>query len=125
MTCSIVPPQTPDKIEPLVVSYVQQEFAKLNTKNKLKIENLHDGRPWVADYKHWNYEAAAKAVQAVYGQTPDLTREGGSIPVTLTFAESIGKNVLLLPMGRGDDGAQYVLRPLRLGLASSAVCCSC
>ena len=63
MTCSIVPPQTPDKIEPLVVSYVQQEFAKLNTKNKLKIENLHDGRPWVADYKHWNYEAAARAVE--------------------------------------------------------------
>ncbi|KAJ3502728.1 hypothetical protein NLJ89_g8755 [Agrocybe chaxingu] len=42
---------------------------------------------------------------AVYKQDPDLTREGGSIPVTLTFAESLGVNVLLLPMGRGDDGA--------------------
>jgi Cys-Gly metallodipeptidase DUG1 len=29
--------------------------------------------------------------------------------VTLTFAETLGVNVLLLPMGRGDDGAQYVL----------------
>ena len=46
--------------------------------------------------------------QAVYGRLPDLTREGGSIPVTLTFADSLGVNVLLLPMGRGDDGAQYV-----------------
>ena len=35
-------------------------------------------------------------------------REGGSIPVTLTFADSLGVNVLLLPMGRGDDGAQWV-----------------
>ena len=35
-------------------------------------------------------------------------REGGSIPVTLTFANSLGVNVMLLPMGRGDDGAQYV-----------------
>jgi Cys-Gly metallodipeptidase DUG1 len=26
--------------------------------------------------------------------------------VTLTFAEALGVNVLLLPMGRGDDGAQ-------------------
>ena len=40
---------------------------------------------------------------------------GGSIPVTLTFANNIKDkqgqqvNVLLLPMGRGDDGAQYVL----------------
>lgn len=35
-------------------------------------------------------------------------REGGSIPVTLTFAEALRVNVLLLPMGRGDDGPQYV-----------------
>jgi hypothetical protein len=45
----------------------------------------------------------------VYNRAPDYTREGGSIPVTLTFAEALGVNVLLLPMGRGDDGAQYVL----------------
>ena len=44
----------------------------------------------------------------MYKQAPDYTREGGSIPVTLTFAEALGVNVLLLPMGRGDDGAQYV-----------------
>jgi hypothetical protein len=43
----------------------------------------------------------------VYKKAPDYTREGGSIPVTLTFAEALGVNVLLLPMGRGDDGAQY------------------
>jgi Cys-Gly metallodipeptidase DUG1 len=44
--------------------------------------------------------------QAIYKQTPNYTREGGSIPVTLTFAEALGVNILLLPMGRGDDGAQ-------------------
>lgn len=41
----------------------------------------------------------------VYGVEPDLTREGGSIPVTLTLQETTGKNVMLLPMGAGDDGA--------------------
>lgn len=46
--------------------------------------------------------------QAVYKCTPDLTREGGSIPVTLTFANNLPGpvSVVLLPMGRGDDGAQ-------------------
>lgn len=29
--------------------------------------------------------------------------------MTLTFAEKLGVNVLLLPMGRADDGAQCVL----------------
>ncbi|KAG6887961.1 hypothetical protein C0995_011354 [Termitomyces sp. Mi166 len=103
----LVPPQTPELVEPLVFRYLQSEFAKLNSKNKFSIENLHGGKPWIADHKHWNFEAAKIATRAVYKQEPDLTREGGSIPVTLTFAESLGVNVLLLPMGRGDDGAQW------------------
>lgn len=41
----------------------------------------------------------------VFGVEPDLTREGGSIPVTLTFQEATGKNVMLLPVGSSDDGA--------------------
>lgn len=102
----MVPPQTPDAVDPLVIAYLKSEFAKLNSKNTLIIENLHGGKPWVADHTHWNFEAAKKATKTVYKQDPDLTREGGSIPVTLTFAESLGVNVLLLPMGRGDDGAQ-------------------
>lgn len=40
---------------------------------------------------------------------PDYTREGGSIGVVLTIANALGVNILLLPIGRGDDGAQYVL----------------
>lgn len=54
----------------------------------------------------WGAPDLSSTFQAIYKQEPDLTREGGSIPVTLTFAESLGVNVLLLPMGRGDDGAQ-------------------
>ena len=34
-----------------------------------------------------------------------MTREGGSIPVTLTLQETTGKNVMLLPVGACDDGA--------------------
>ena len=66
---------------------------------------LSGGTPWLADINHWNFVAAKLATESVYGQTPDYTREGGSIPITLTFAESLQKNVLLLPMGRCDDGA--------------------
>lgn len=50
--------------------------------------------------------AASKAVEKVFGVKPDLTREGGSIPVTLSFQDALQKNVLLLPMGRGDDVRQ-------------------
>ncbi|BGP48278.1 hypothetical protein JCM10450v2_004150 [Rhodotorula kratochvilovae] len=83
----------------------EDEFAMLGSKNTLKVEMLHGGKPWVTSIEHWNFRAATKATETVYGKTPDFTREGGSIPITLTFAEALGKNVMLLPMGRGDDGA--------------------
>lgn len=41
----------------------------------------------------------------VYGEEPDMTREGGSIPVTLTLEQLTGKSVMLLPIGACDDGA--------------------
>lgn len=34
-----------------------------------------------------------------------MCREGGSIPVTVTLQEASGKNVMLLPVGAGDDMA--------------------
>ncbi|KAF8149656.1 hypothetical protein K438DRAFT_2027362 [Mycena galopus ATCC 62051] len=102
----LVPPQTPDADEPLVVRYKECEFTRLGTKNAMQIELFHSSKLWVTDQKHWNYAAAARATEQIYATRPDLTREGGSIPVTLTFAEQLGVNVFLLPMGRGDDGAQ-------------------
>ena len=52
-----------------------------------------------------SFKAAAKATKNVYGVEPDYTREGGSIPVTLVFEDALKKSVMLLPMGRADDGA--------------------
>lgn len=31
-----------------------------------------------------------------------MMRDGGSIPITLTFEAATGKNVMLLPMGQSD-----------------------
>jgi len=91
----------PSEVSKLVNIHLQKTFAKLNSKNSISVEELHAGKWWVANPHHWNYRAAAKAVEKVFHVKPDLTREGGSIPVTLTFQDCLGKNVLLLPMGRG------------------------
>jgi Cys-Gly metallodipeptidase DUG1 len=91
-----------------VYRYVNDQFSQLRSKNKLRVYAQHSGKWWVASPKHWNFEAAAKAVERVWGVTPDFTREGGSIPVTLTFEQATGKNVLLLPMGSSTDGAHSI-----------------
>ncbi|KAJ1654488.1 hypothetical protein IWQ61_005588 [Dispira simplex] len=103
-----VPNMDSDKVTELVCDYVKSEFKKLGSKNTVDVWCGHAGRPWVSSPNHWNFVAAAKAVETVFGCKPDLTREGGSIPVTLTFEEALGKNVLLLPMGASDDGAHSI-----------------
>ncbi|KAG0328794.1 hypothetical protein BGZ99_004458 [Dissophora globulifera] len=103
-----VPNMIPEKIDALVVKYINEEFAKLGSKNQVNVECHHAGKPWVASFEHPNYVAAAQAVERVFKVKPDLTREGGSIPVTLTFQDALNKNVLLLPMGRSSDGAHSI-----------------
>ena len=92
----------------MVEKYIHEEFSKLNSKNTVTLSNDHSGKWWVADVNNWNFVAAAKATEAVHKVKPDLTREGGSIPVTLTFQQALKKSVLLLPMGRADDGAHSI-----------------
>ncbi|KAH7326257.1 hypothetical protein B0I35DRAFT_422268 [Stachybotrys elegans] len=103
-----VPDMDIDKTNECVSKYVEEQFAKLNSKNTMKVYPQHCGKWWVASPKHWNFSAAAKAVERVWGVEPDFTREGGSIPVTLTFEQATGKNVLLLPMGSSTDGAHSI-----------------
>lgn len=99
---------SPENVTKVTKAYIEKVFADLKTKNTLKVEMLHGGKPWYSSPDHWNFRAAAKATETVYKVKPDLTREGGSIPVTLTFEESLGKNVCLLPMGQGNDGAHSI-----------------
>ncbi|KHN94278.1 glutamate carboxypeptidase [Metarhizium album ARSEF 1941] len=103
-----VPNMDIDTTNKCVYQYVEEQFAKLKSKNTMKVYAQHTGKWWAASPKHWNFSAAAKATERVWGVQPDFTREGGSIPVTLTFEEATGKNVLLLPMGSSTDGAHSI-----------------
>ena len=85
--------------------YVNKKWAEYGSPNKLNAFMFHGGRCWVSNPDHPNYVAGRKATKMVYGVEPDLTREGGSIPVTISLEEATGKNVILLPMGACDDGA--------------------
>eukprot|EP00092_Neocalanus_flemingeri_P021200 GFUD01022974.1.p1 GENE.GFUD01022974.1~~GFUD01022974.1.p1 ORF type:complete len:479 (+),score=174.92 GFUD01022974.1:58-1494(+) len=100
----IVPDQTPEEVQKLTDDYLNKKWSQRRTPNKLRMWSGGD-RGWVTDTNNQNFTAGIRATQMVYGVEPDLTREGGSIPVTLTLQEATGKNVILLPMGAADDGA--------------------
>lgn len=101
----LVPDMDPQVVEKQVVSYIEAQHKKRESPNSVKVSLGHGARAWVADYNHPHYVAGREAVKTVYGVEPDMIREGGSIPITLTLEETTGKNVMLLPVGACDDGA--------------------
>ncbi|THC97863.1 hypothetical protein EYZ11_002663 [Aspergillus tanneri] len=107
-----VPNMKTDKIKNQVTKYLTEEFKKLNSKSQLTIDMTENGEYWVTDSKHKNFEAGKQATQTIWGVRPDLTREGGSIPVALDIQEGLGKDsqgnqksLMLLPIGTALDGA--------------------
>ncbi|XP_076115747.1 cytosolic non-specific dipeptidase-like [Mytilus galloprovincialis] len=101
----LVPDQLPEEVEKKVKAHIDNVVKKQGSPNKVSLSMGHGGKPWVSDFNDPNYVAGRNAMKTVFGVEPDLTREGGSIPVTLTFQEATGKNVMLLPIGASDDGA--------------------
>jgi len=101
----LVPNQDPDHIAECVSKYLNEKWVERGSPNKMKVNLISSGKPWTEDPNHPHYEAAKKAIKHVFKVDPDMTREGGSIPVTLTLQEATGKNVILVPVGACDDGA--------------------
>ncbi|KAH3876943.1 hypothetical protein DPMN_000796 [Dreissena polymorpha] len=101
----LVPDMDPAEVEKQVRTHVEKVHKNRGSPNIMSVSMGHGAKAWVSDFNHDNYLAGRKAVKTVFGIEPDLTREGGSIPVTLTFQEATGKNVMLLPIGACDDGA--------------------
>ena len=79
-----VPNMKSDDIDQKVMAHVKKVFAGLKSKNTLDVGLMHAGPWWAASPKHWNFSAAGKAVEKVYGVKPDLTREGGRYVMTFS-----------------------------------------
>lgn len=109
-----VPDIDSKKLDELVFAHVKQVFGELKSKNQMSVELIHDGDYWVSDPFNESFTAASHATEHVWNVKPDFTREGGSIPITLTFEKELGTQVLLLPMGRGDDGAHSINEKLNV-----------
>jgi acetylornithine deacetylase/succinyl-diaminopimelate desuccinylase-like protein len=57
----------------------------------------------VTPIDHPAVQAAARAMEGVFGTAPLYTREGGSIPPVETFSRLMGMPAVLVGMGLPDD----------------------
>ncbi|QQR74736.1 MAG: dipeptidase [Holophagales bacterium] len=96
----LVADQTPAKIAELLKAHV----AKVTPPGvRVEVEYLHGADAVTVDATGPEAEAALSAFEDVWGVRGVRIRTGGSIPIVGTFAQALGKPVLMLGFGLEDD----------------------
>ena len=93
VSCRLVPDQEPQAI----FEALRQRVAALTPDGvRSEVTLVNTGHPSLTPLDHPATLAAARCLEEVFGQAPLFVREGGSIPVTASFASILGLPVTLL-----------------------------
>jgi acetylornithine deacetylase/succinyl-diaminopimelate desuccinylase-like protein len=98
----LVPDQDPDEVGELFRRHVESHVP---AGVRVRVESLHGARPYIAPLEHPANRAAARALEKAFSAAPVFTREGGSIPVTVTFQEELAATSILMGFGLPDENA--------------------
>ncbi|MBN1590390.1 MAG: dipeptidase [Pirellulales bacterium] len=118
----LVPNQDPPKI----VEGLRQKLTEVCPPGiQMELVVQHGGRGVLVSEDSPYTQAAARAIEEAFGTPPVYTREGGSIPIVVTFCEALGVDTLLLGWGQGDDNAhspneKFALADFHRGIKASA-----
>ncbi len=118
----LVPDQDPEKITASLEEFLRGQLPPGVT---MELKSYHGAKGVLVDENHPYVKAAAEAVSEAFGTAPLFIREGGSIPVVLTFQELFDVPVLLLGWGQNDDNThspneKFSLSDFHLGTRASA-----
>jgi acetylornithine deacetylase/succinyl-diaminopimelate desuccinylase-like protein len=72
---------------------------------KVKVYGLHHGKGAMTPIDSKWINAAFEALKQGFGKEPVFIREGGSIPIVVTFKELLGADTVLLGFGLPDENA--------------------
>jgi acetylornithine deacetylase/succinyl-diaminopimelate desuccinylase-like protein len=100
-TLRLVPDQDPDEITRLFSEYVRQIAPK-----DLRVEVIPRAgcSPAVTPIDIPEIQAAARALETVWGAPPVFSRGGGSIPIVAAFQNDLRAPVVMLGFGLPDSG---------------------
>lgn len=100
ITCRMVPGQNPDTILDSLEQFLSSQCHAGLT---FKFSRFHGCPAFVLDPTSKWMTAASTAVEAAFGNPPVFIREGGSIPVVMSFKQILDVDTLLLGWGRNSD----------------------
>jgi acetylornithine deacetylase/succinyl-diaminopimelate desuccinylase-like protein len=102
VSCRLVTAQDPDRVFAALKAFVE-EIAPPSV--QVTVTRIGGGRPSLTPIDHPATAAAARALEATFGQAPVYIREGGSIPVCASFEEMLHLPVVLMGFSQPDDHA--------------------
>ncbi len=102
VSCRLVADQDPERIFELVRDHIA---AIAPAGVRTSVTSLGGGHPSLTPMDHPATQAAARALEATFGQAPLYIRAGGSIPVCASFDRLLGLPVVLLGFTNPDDNA--------------------
>jgi acetylornithine deacetylase/succinyl-diaminopimelate desuccinylase-like protein len=122
LSCRLVPHQEPDDIARKLTAHL---LCIAPPGVRVRVENLHGGRPYLAPTDHPIYDLAKRAFSKAFGRETVFMREGGSIPFVRTIADATGKPCLLMGFGQPDENSHAPnewldLENYHLGIKSAA-----
>jgi len=118
----LVPNQNPQKIAKQFSAYIKKLAPKTV---KVDIKDLHGAFPIATSLDDKATRAAADALAKVFGKKTVFMREGGSIPIVVTFAKKLKAAPVLMGMGLNTENLHspnehFNLNHFHLGILSSA-----
>ncbi|SSD58610.1 related to Probable di- and tripeptidase DUG2 [Saccharomycodes ludwigii] len=110
----IVPEQNLNDVKTKFITYLENNFKKLMSKNQLFIEILNEAEPWLGNPDNRAYQIIRKEVEDVWGTEPLLVREGGSIPMVRVLEQHFNAPAIQIPCGQSTDNAHLDNEQLRI-----------
>lgn len=128
----LVPGQEVDEVIETLSTFLQEEFAQLESSNQLSIKIDNKAEPWLGDpgneifrtleqaiIKVWNLDGVKDGKSRtengeVRGKRPLYIREGGSIPSIRFLEKEFGAPAAHLPCGQATDSAHLENERLRV-----------
>lgn len=108
-----VPNQDAKKLTERLTAHIHHEFAKLRSGNSISVKLHSMGDWWEAEPQSKLMRIAENAIERVWGETPLLVREGGTMPVSRALEKMLQAPALLVPMGQASDNCHLANERIR------------
>jgi acetylornithine deacetylase/succinyl-diaminopimelate desuccinylase-like protein len=95
----LVPDQDPFELKTVITDFLKRECPN---SVEMEIISQHEGKPYLVRPDSAFGKAAQEALRRTFDRPIAFIREGGSIPITQTFKETLGVDTLLLGLALPD-----------------------